>query len=81
MLDKFLFRVVPALLLAAVGLLYYPHTSRVIRNYIADWYFARFRVDDAQSSVDLQPSRTRSISWASIQSSQASCSSLSSTSV
>jgi hypothetical protein len=80
MLDKLLFRVMPCLFLIAIGLLYYPPTSRVIRSYVANWYYSRHRTESPATS-ELQPTRTRSIPLSTSHWSQASCSSVSSTSV
>lgn len=41
MLDKLMFRVVPAALLIVVALVYYPPTAGRIRKWVSLWYYSR----------------------------------------
>jgi hypothetical protein len=43
MLDKLVFRVMPALLLVGVFLLYYPPTANRIRQWVSHWYYSRYK--------------------------------------
>ncbi|MBL9125039.1 MAG: hypothetical protein JNG90_15485 [Planctomycetaceae bacterium] len=58
-LDRFVFRVVPAILLVIIFLLHYPPTATPIRRQIAEWYYRRLQPSPVHTT-QAQPSLTRS---------------------
>lgn len=59
-LDRVVFRGVPALLLVIIFLLHYPPTAIPIRRHLSEWYYSRHRPSFGSNSA-VQTSLTRSI--------------------